>query len=105
MWAGARHNPCDGQSTHSPVSTFVRSCAMLKKFLVVAVAGALLLPVLGTAQEKKGKTPEEQFAALDKNGDKKLSKEEYVANREGEKKTKAEERFAALDKNKDGSLD
>ncbi|HZN33263.1 MAG TPA: EF-hand domain-containing protein [Pirellulaceae bacterium] len=77
---------------------------MLKKICLVALAAALVLPVLGTAQEKKGKTPEEQFADLDKNGDKKLSKEEYVANREGEKKTKAEERFAAADKDKDGSL-
>jgi Ca2+-binding EF-hand superfamily protein len=77
---------------------------MLKKFCIVAAVAALLLPVLGTAQEKKGKTPEEQFAALDKNSDKKLSKDEYVGTREGEKKTKAEERFAAADKDKDGSL-
>jgi Ca2+-binding EF-hand superfamily protein len=78
---------------------------MLKKICVLAVVAGMFLPVLGTAQEKKGKTPEEQFAALDKNSDKKLSKEEYVAMREGDKKTKAEERFAAADKNKDGSLD
>ncbi len=77
---------------------------MLKKCLVLAAVAALFLPLLGTAQEKKGKTPEERFAALDKNGDKKLSKEEYVANAEGEKKTKAETRFARMDKNSDGSL-
>ena len=78
---------------------------MLKKCLVLAAAAAIFLPVLGTAQEKKGKTPEERFAALDKNGDKKLSKEEFVANiTDAEKKTKAETRFAAMDKDKDGSL-
>lgn len=79
---------------------------MMKKFFVVAVAAGLLLPVLGTAQEKKGKTPEERFAALDKNSDKKLSKEEYLASAGGDadKKSKAETRFAAMDKDKDGSL-
>lgn len=79
---------------------------MLKKFCLVAVAAAMMLPVLGTAQEKKGKTAEERFAALDKNSDKKVSKEEYLAAiTDAEKKTKAETRFAAIDKNKDGSLD
>ena len=78
---------------------------MLKKFCFVAVAAALVLPVLGTAQEKKGKTPEERFAALDKNSDKKLSKEEFVAAiTDAEKKTKAEARFATADKDKDGFL-
>ena len=74
----------------------------MKKFLVVCLAAGLCLPLV--AQEKKAKSPEEQFAALDKNGDKKLSKEEYVGNAEGEKKTKKEDRFGALDANKDGSL-
>ena len=75
----------------------------MKKFLVFVVAAGLCLPLV--AQEKKAKTPEEQFAAMDKNGDKKLSKEEYVGAAEGEKKTKKEDRFKALDKNNDGSID
>ena len=78
---------------------------MLKKCLVLAAVAALFLPMLGTAQEKKQKTAEERFAALDKNSDKKLSKEEYVAAiTDAEKKTKAEARFARMDKNSDGSL-
>jgi hypothetical protein len=77
---------------------------MLKKCLVLAVAAAMFLPLLGTAQEKKGKTPEERFAALDKNSDKKLSKEEYVATIAAEKKAKAETRFDNWDTDKDKFL-
>jgi Ca2+-binding EF-hand superfamily protein len=78
---------------------------MLKKICVLAVVAGMFLPVLGTAQEKKGKTPEERFAALDKNSDKKVSKEEYLAQyTDAEKKTKAETRFATADKDKDGNL-
>ena len=78
---------------------------MMKKLCLVAVAAAMMLPVLGTAQEKKGKTAEERFAALDKNSDKKLSKEEFLAAyTDAEKKTKAEARFGTMDKDKDGSL-
>ena len=75
----------------------------MKKFLALVMAAGVCMPVM--AQEKKDKTPEEQFAAMDKNGDKKLSKEEYVGAAEGEKKTKKEDRFKALDKNNDGSID
>ena len=74
----------------------------MKKFLALVLAGGLCLPVI--AQEKKEKSPEDLFKAMDKNGDGKLSKEEYVGAAEGEKKTKKEDRFAALDTNKDGSL-
>jgi Ca2+-binding EF-hand superfamily protein len=74
----------------------------MKKFLVMIVAVGLCLPLV--AQEKKAKTPEEQFAAMDKNGDKKLSKEEYLGNSEGEKRTKKEDRFKNLDKNSDNYL-
>ena len=78
---------------------------MLKKICVLAVAAALFLPVLGTAQEKKGKTPEERFEALDKNKDKKVSKEECLAQyTDADKKSKAETRFAEADKDKDGNL-
>jgi len=74
----------------------------MKKFLALVLAAGVCMPVM--AQEKKEKTPEEAFKALDKNGDGKLSKEEYVGNAEGEKKTKKEDRFKALDTNNDGSL-
>jgi len=74
----------------------------MKKILVMALAFGMFAPALMTAQEKKQKSPEEQFAALDKNNDKKLSKEEFLGNTEGEKKTKKENRFKALDKDSDG---
>jgi Ca2+-binding EF-hand superfamily protein len=75
----------------------------MKKFLALVMVAGICMPVM--AQEKKTKTPEEQFAAMDKNGDKKLSKEEYVGDAKDEKKTKKEDRFKALDKNNDGSID
>ena len=75
----------------------------MKKFLALALVAGICMPVM--AQEKKAKSPEEQFAAMDKNGDKKLSKEEYVGAAEGEKKTKKEDNFKRLDKNSDGSID
>lgn len=75
----------------------------MKKFLALVMVAGLCAP--GLAQEKKGGTPEERFARMDKNSDKKLSKEEYRGKAEGDKATKADERFAKLDKNSDGSLD
>jgi Ca2+-binding EF-hand superfamily protein len=74
----------------------------MKKFLALVIACGLCAPAL--AQEKKA-SPEEQFAKMDKNGDKKLSKEEFVGKRTGDKAGKAEEQFKKLDKNSDGSLD
>ena len=78
----------------------------MKKILALALIGGMFLPLVGStgAQEKKGKTPEERFAALDKNNDKKLSKEEFLAPVAEEKKGKAGDRFDAGDKNKDGFL-
>jgi hypothetical protein len=76
----------------------------MKKILAMLLAFGLFMPVVMTAQEKKEKSPEDAFKALDKNSDNKLSKEEYVGNREGEKKAKAEERFTTADKNKDSFL-
>jgi Ca2+-binding EF-hand superfamily protein len=80
----------------------------MKKILVAMLVCGMFMPLMlggAKAQEKKGKTPEERFAALDKNGDKKLSKEEYLANITDEaKKEKGGMRFAAADKDKDGFL-
>ena len=65
----------------------------MKKILIMIVAVGLCSPLFlsapMSAQEKKGKTDEEQFAALDKNGDKKLTKEEFLAPIAEEKKDKA----------------
>jgi Ca2+-binding EF-hand superfamily protein len=78
----------------------------MKKILAVALVFSMFMPLMtGGAQEKKGKTPEERFAALDKNNDKKLSKEEYLAQYTDEtKKEKAGTRFDRMDKNGDKSL-
>jgi hypothetical protein len=77
----------------------------MKRLLAFALIVGMFLPLVGTgAQEKKGKSPEERFAALDKNGDKKLSKEEFLAPLDAEKKDKATTRFEMWDKDKDGFL-
>ena len=79
----------------------------MKKILVAALVFGLFMPLLsGGAQDKKGKSPEEQFKLLDTNNDGKLSKEEYVARfkDDAEKKSKAEMRFSRIDKNGDGFL-
>jgi Ca2+-binding EF-hand superfamily protein len=81
----------------------------MRKILTAMLVFGLFLPLVigpgATAQEKKGKTPEEQFAALDANKDNKLSKEEYVARiTDPEKKGKAETRFSRMDSNNDGFL-
>ena len=75
----------------------------MKKLIMVLLVVGLCVPVL-SAQEKKGAT-EEQFKKLDANSDGKLSKEEFVGKRKGDKATKAEEMFKKRDKNGDGSLD
>ena len=78
----------------------------MKRLLALALIVGMFLPLVGTgAQEKKGKSPEERFAALDKNGDKKLSKDEYLAQyTDDTKKEKAGPRFDGWDKDKDGFL-
>lgn len=82
----------------------------MKKILTAIVVCGLFLPFAfgpgAVAQEKKGKSPEEQFKALDKNNDMKVSKDEYLARfaADAEKKSKAETRFGRIDKNSDGFL-
>jgi len=76
----------------------------MKKFLTLALAAGLCAPLMLSAQDKKNQDPEAVFKRLDKNSDNKLSKEEYLGNTEGEKKTKKEDRFKNLDKDKDSYL-
>ncbi len=75
----------------------------MKKILTLALIAGMFMPLLSGAQEKKGKSPEEQFKLLDTNNDGKLSKEEFVARvkDDAEKKAKAEQRFSRIDKNSD----
>ncbi len=77
----------------------------MKNAFVFALVAGLWIPLVTAAQEKKLKSPEERFAALDKNKDKKLAKEEYVAQfTDDGKKRKAVARFESLDNDKDGFL-
>ncbi|WP_425614150.1 EF-hand domain-containing protein [Anatilimnocola sp. NA78] len=73
----------------------------MKKLLALLVVFGLCAPVM--AQEKKAE-PAEQFKKLDTNSDGKLTKEEFLGKRKGEKATKAEETFKKKDKDGDGSL-
>ena len=75
----------------------------MKKFLVVLFVLGFGLPLIA-AQEKKGQDAEAIFKRLDKNNDNKLSKEEFVGDLDGDKKTKKMDRFTAMDKDKDGFL-
>ena len=75
----------------------------MKKILALTLVAGLFVPVMMTgAQEKKGKSPEERFAALDKDNNKKLSKEEYLAPYDAEKKGKL--RLIASPDARDGSV-
>jgi hypothetical protein len=76
----------------------------MKKVLAVALALGMFMPLLSGAQEKKGKTPEEQFKALDANNDMKLSKDEFLARTSDEKKDKRGQQFGRWDKNSDNAL-
>ena len=82
----------------------------MKKTLASLAAACLIAsPALALEKEKPQKpdkkpTPEQRFERLDKNGDKKLSVEEFVGKRKDEAKEKAEKAFARKDKNKDKSL-
>ena len=76
----------------------------MKKLLAVALVAGRFMPLMSGAQDKKAKTPEERFAALDKNNDKKLSEEEYLAPLADDKKEKGKSRFATADKNNDKFL-
>ena len=53
---------------------------------------------------KAKKTPQDRFNALDEDGNKKVSKAEFVGKREGEKKDKAEKIFDKLDGDSSGDL-
>ena len=75
----------------------------MKMLLAIVVAMGLSMPVFAADDDKP--KPEEAFKKLDTNADSKLSKEEFVGKKAGEKATKAEELFKKKDKNNDGFLD
>jgi Ca2+-binding EF-hand superfamily protein len=75
-------------------------CALLAVAVAFGTSGLMAAP----EKPKEKKSPEDQFKQMDKNGDGKVSLEEFLGKREGEKKAAAEKQFAAKDADKDGSL-
>ena len=77
----------------------------MKQLLCVMLAAAMSFGASGIAVGAgKKKDQDAAFKKLDKNGDKKISLEEFVGKKTGEKKTKAEKRFKKRDKNNDNFL-
>jgi Ca2+-binding EF-hand superfamily protein len=77
----------------------------MRSLFALIVACGLAVPALAADDKPKEKpSPEETFKRLDKNGDGKLSLEEFKGKRQGEKATKAEETFKKKDKDSDGFL-
>lgn len=77
----------------------------MKKILMLAMVAGMFVPVMMTgAQEKKGKSPEEAFKALDTNSDNKLSKDEFLAKIPADKKDKRGQVFGRWDKDNDNHL-
>ena len=72
--------------------------------LALAVGGSVMAADGDEKPKKKGGGVEARFKMLDKNGDGKLSLEEYKGKAKGDKATKAEGQFKKLDKDGDGSL-
>jgi hypothetical protein len=73
--------------------------------LAVAVVACFATASMAAKDDAKPKkSPEQRFAKADKNGDQKLSLEEFVGKRTDEKKEKATKRFGKLDKDGDKSL-
>jgi Ca2+-binding EF-hand superfamily protein len=78
----------------------------MKKLCTLLLTLAFVAGAVGTvaAQEKPKKTPEERFAALDKDGDKKLSEQEFIGKAAADKAENAKKRFKRFDKDSDGSV-
>jgi len=74
---------------------------------VALVGGITLAPVAAKPKKEDGKKPDlkEVFKKKDKDGDDKLSEEEFVGKRKDEEaKAKAKKQFARKDKDGDGFL-
>jgi hypothetical protein len=79
----------------------------MSKLLALVLVGGLAAGAFAAEKgdKKAPASPEAAFKAKDKDGNGKLSKDEFVGKLDGDKKAAAEKRFASADKNGDGSLD
>ncbi len=82
----------------------------MKKLLVGAVVCVAVMGIVGSAfaedaaKPKKKADPSAAFAKKDKNGDGKISVEEFIDKKEGKAAEKATKSFAKKDKDGDGFL-
>lgn len=77
----------------------------MRRFLLcVAAAGVLAFGVVVPGMAADDAKAEAAFKKMDKNSDGKVSEEEFVGKRTGEKADKAKSQFKKLDKDSDGSL-
>jgi len=76
----------------------------MKRLSVLLVVVMALFGFSTTSLMAQKKTPETQFAKMDKNGDKKLSLEEFLGKKQGDKTARQQKRFKALDTDNDGFL-
>lgn len=76
------------------------------RFVGALVAVVLLggVALAADADDKPKVSPEKRFGRMDKDGDKKLSLEEFVGKKTDEMKEKATKRFGKLDKDDDDFL-
>ena len=80
---------------------------MFKPILALLAGAVLILGTPSAEAAKAGKpklTPEQVFAKRDKNGDGKLTLQEFIGRRKGAKAAMAAKVFAIKDKNGDGVL-
>jgi hypothetical protein len=85
---------------------FKRGKVTMRQFTRWVLAAGLLVAfsAAAPAADKPTKSPEVRFSKLDKNGDQKLSLEEYIGKKTEARKEKAEKRFARCDKDADKAL-
>jgi hypothetical protein len=78
----------------------------MRRFTGFVLAAGMLVAFSAavSAADKAKKPPEVRFSKLDKNGDQKLSLEEYIGKKTDARKEKAEKRFARCDKDADKAL-